>query len=89
MHVVRTTVTLDEDVSAMLRAVARERGVSFKEALNDAVRAGLARSTRTRRAYRLPARAMGFRPTANLDQALRLADEIEDAELVRKLELRK
>jgi hypothetical protein len=37
----RTTVTLDPDVEAKLKATMRERGVSFKAALNDAVRAGL------------------------------------------------
>ena len=37
----RTTVTLDPDVEAKLKATMRERGVSFKAALNDAVRVGL------------------------------------------------
>ena len=37
----RTTVTLDSDVAARLKAVARARGISFKQALNSAVRAGL------------------------------------------------
>ena len=32
----RTTVTLDPDVEAQLRAAMRERGVSFKVAINDA-----------------------------------------------------
>ena len=32
----RTTVTLDPDVAAKLKAVARERGISFKQALNTA-----------------------------------------------------
>ena len=36
-----TTVTLDPDVEAKLQEVARERGVSFREALNSAVCAGL------------------------------------------------
>jgi len=85
---VRTTVTLDPDVAALLREAARERGVSFKEALNSAVRAGLA-AGRTARPYRAPARPLGLRPGINLDKALRLAGELEDAEIVRKLELRK
>lgn len=37
----RTTVTLEPDVQALIRAAMKERGISFKEALNSAVRAGL------------------------------------------------
>jgi hypothetical protein len=37
----RTTITLEADVQALIRAAMRERGISFKEALNSAVRAGL------------------------------------------------
>jgi hypothetical protein len=85
----RTTVTLDPDVAAALHASARERGTSFKEALNTAVRAGLARQAGTAEPYRVPARPLGLRPNVDLDKALRLAGDLEDAELVRKLELRK
>lgn len=85
----RTTVTLDEDVFAQLCVVARERGISFGEALNGAVRAGLAASSRAARPYRMLVRDMGLRPGVDLDKALRLVGEMEDAELVRKLELRK
>lgn len=85
----RTTVTLDQDVAAKLREVARERGVSFKAALNDAVRAGLGGDARSARRYRMPARRMGVRRGVDLDRALRLAGELEDAEIARKLELRK
>jgi hypothetical protein len=38
----RTTVTLDADTEELLRRRMRERGVSFKVALNEAIRAGLA-----------------------------------------------
>lgn len=85
----RTTVTLDEDVAAALHAAARERGLSFKEALNSAVRAGLAGGDRASVSYRVPARALGLRQGVNLDKALDLAGELEDEETVRKLELRK
>ena len=37
----RTTVTLDADTERLLRSAMRERDVSFKAALNDAVRRGL------------------------------------------------
>lgn len=37
----RTTVTLDPDVTTKLKDVAREKGISFEEALNSNVRRGL------------------------------------------------
>jgi predicted transcriptional regulator len=39
----RTTVTLDDDVAAQLERARRESGKGFKQALNDALRDGLAR----------------------------------------------
>jgi hypothetical protein len=85
----RTTVTLDPDVESKLRQVARERGLSFKAALNDALRTGLSGGSRSARRYRMPIHDLGVRKGVNLDHALRLADELEDAEILRKLELRK
>jgi hypothetical protein len=86
---VRTTVTLDEDVAAQLQRVSRERGVSFKSALNNAVRAGLAAAAPPTRKFRVRPRPLGIRPDINVDKALGLADEMEDAEILRKLDLRK
>jgi ribbon-helix-helix CopG family protein len=85
----RTTVTLDADLAAKLQALARERGVSFKEALNSALRRGLSGGDGGSRLYRLPTRRMGLRQGIDLDKALRLAGDLEDAETIRKLELRK
>jgi hypothetical protein len=81
----RTTVTLDPDVEARLREVAQEKRISFKEALNSAVRAGLM-ATRERREYRTPSRSLGLRPGINLDKALQAAADLEDAEIVHELE---
>lgn len=84
----RTTVTLEPDVEALLRKAMRERGISFKDALNQAVRVGLSRPAS--REYRLPFTArMGFRPDVALDKAHTLAGALEDEELVRKLNSRK
>ncbi len=89
MRRVRTTVTLDDDDAARLQQVVRERGVSFKEALNDAVRLGLSGGQPDAAAYRVPTRRLGLRSGIDLDKAMRLAGELEDDETVRKLELRK
>lgn len=37
----RTTLTLDDDVSAGLDALRRKQGLSFKDAVNDVLRRGL------------------------------------------------
>jgi hypothetical protein len=85
----RTTVTLDYDLAAKLRALARERGISFKEALNSTLRRGLASGGGSPQRYRLASRRLGLRPGVDLEHALRLAGELEDAETIRKLVLRK
>jgi hypothetical protein len=83
----RTTVTLDADVDAIVRRLMRERGMSFKEAVNEAIRSG-GDGRRRRRAFRTSTFEMGV-PAFPLDKAVRLAAELEDEELIRKLALRK
>jgi len=85
----RTTVTLDPDVAAKLRATTRKRGVSFKAALNDAVRAGLAATNPPGKPFTVRAQPLGIRPGFDVDRALHIAAEMEDAEILRKLDLRK
>jgi hypothetical protein len=83
----RTTVTLDPDVEAKLKATMRERGVSFKVALNDAARAGLDGPAPVARRFRMTTAPLGAR--FNIDKALTIAGEMEDEELLRKRELGK
>lgn len=78
---VRTTVTLDPDTESIVRQIMSRRGVSFKQALNDAIRAG-AEPSRVSVATR--ARHLGT-PTVNLDRALVLAGDLEDEELIRRM----
>lgn len=85
----RTTVRIDPDLAATLRKISRERGISFKEALNTMLRAGIGARAGAARAYRVPARRLGLRPGIDLDRALRLASALEDEEHMRKMELRK
>jgi hypothetical protein len=66
-----------------------ERGVSFKQALNNSVRAGLKTDSQPSRRFRVHTHPLGVRPGVNLDKAFTLAGEMEDAEILRKLELRK
>ncbi|HEU5003124.1 MAG TPA: antitoxin [Actinomycetota bacterium] len=83
----RTTVTLDADTEALIRQRMQERGTSFKRTLNDAIREGL-RVTSPAVPFRTKTANLGI-PAVNLDQALQLAGELEDEELIRKMRLRK
>jgi hypothetical protein len=83
----RTTVTLDDDVVAGLRAMMRERGLSFKEALNSAVRSGLGGVAAPARAFTQETFHAEIRPGVDLVKALRLAADLEDEEILRKVEL--
>jgi hypothetical protein len=86
----RTTVTLDPDVEALVRKAMRERRLSFKEALNQAIRDGLiGKRARAPRAFALKTFKMGYRPEVGLDRALSLAAAMEDEEIIRKLSVRK
>lgn len=84
----RTTLTLDPDVAALVRKAMRARGRSLKEIVNEAIRRGLAPPKRTR-PFRTPTFKMGHERSIDLDRALHLAAELEDDELVRKLAARK
>ncbi len=77
----RTTVTLDPDTEQIVRRRMRERGQSFKDALNDAIREGVRGPSPVR--FATETASMGV-PTVNLDRALQLAGELEDEELVRR-----
>jgi len=67
----------------------RQRGISFKQALNDAVRSGLLPAARRRRRFVQRTYSLGSEQHFRWDKALAAADAIEDEELVRKLSLRK
>ncbi|HLG67098.1 MAG TPA: hypothetical protein VKV36_04415 [Acidimicrobiales bacterium] len=79
----RTTVTLDPDVEQLIRRRMRERGLSFKEAINDAIRSAASESGR-RAPFRTEPASLG-EPSVNLDRALQVVAGLEDDELVRKL----
>ena len=86
----RTTVTLEPETEALLRKSMRERGLSFKDALNHAICAGLLCATKTpSKAFHLKTYSMGSEMNFRWDKALAAADAIEDEEILRKLALRK
>lgn len=81
----RTTVTLDPEVEALINAAMRERGITFKQAVNDAVRAAFSPQSST--PFHQRTFAMGFLPETNYDRALGVAAAIEEQELLRNLAL--
>ncbi len=75
----RTTLTLDDDVAALLRRQAATQGVSFKETVNRALRAGLSKEIAPGD-FRVPKtipHSFGFRPGVDLDKLNQLGDELE------------
>jgi len=54
-------VTLDPDVELLLRRAMEERGLSFKQAVNEAIRAGLGAPGRTARRTVFPTYDLGSR----------------------------
>ena len=55
----RTTLTLDPDVSKLVERVCKERRASFKQVVNDALRRALTQPPPKRGRYRTKARACG------------------------------
>lgn len=76
----RTTLTLDEDVAAKLKAEARRSGRSFRETVNEVLRRGLAlaRPVAARPPFRVVARDLGdLRPGLSLDSVADLLEQVE------------
>lgn len=71
---------------ALIQRRMRQRGISFKQAVNEAIRAGAGDEPKAR--FRTATAQLGV-PPVNLDRALRLAAELEDEELIRKSRLGK
>jgi hypothetical protein len=88
---VRTTLTIDDQIAMALKELAHRSGKSFKQVVNETLRAGLgAPGGRRSRPYKVkPAALGGVLPGIDLDKALALADAIEDQELAAKMRLRK
>ena len=71
----RTTVSLDDDVTAAVEELRRSRHLGLSEAVNELIRAGLTASPRRRRAYRQRSAAMGLRiDVSNVAEALDVLD---------------
>lgn len=76
-------MTLDPDVETLVKQAMRERGLTFKQAVNDAIRAGaMPRPPGERPSF--TTYDMG-EPLVDVTKALRLAGELEDQDIAAQL----
>jgi hypothetical protein len=75
----RTTLTLDHDLAALLKQRARKLGVPIQEVLNRAIRTGLDQNVRAlpRSAAKTRPHWFGFRSGIDPDKPGQLADDLE------------
>ncbi len=75
---IRTTVTLDDDVIQRVKRESRARGASFKETINDLLRAALLEKPKPRRKpFKIRAMNLGYRPGLNYDKIEQLIEYAE------------
>jgi len=77
---VRTTLTVDDDAAAKLKAEARRSGRSFRDVVNEALRRGLTKRRSDAVPFRVAARDLGLRAGVQLDNVAELLEQIEGPE---------
>ncbi|MGH9555702.1 MAG: hypothetical protein ACRD2Y_07755 [Terriglobales bacterium] len=74
----RTTLTLDDDVAAKLKAEVRRTGNSFKQVVNGALRRELNKpAAKKLPPFKVKARALGLRPGLSYDKVWELIEKVE------------
>jgi hypothetical protein len=78
---IRTTVTLEDDVLERAKKFSQKRGIPFRQALNDLVRAGLQveAAPPPRKPFKIKPRHMGIMPGVsydNIESVLELAEGV-------------
>ena len=84
----RTTLTLDDDVAYRLNQRTRATGATFKQVVNDALRAGLDGSEKPGPSlppFRVVPKAAGFRSGVDVLRLNQLDDELESERLLQGL----
>jgi hypothetical protein len=83
----RTTLTIDDDVAAVLARETRRKGMTFKEMVNATLRRGLAHEQVMPKPHKVVTRPhdFGFRPGIDLDKLNQFVDELEVGEAAAKL----
>jgi hypothetical protein len=75
----RTTLTIDDDLAAILRRESKQKALPLKDLVNSALRRGLTDSAVLPPANKVVTRPhpFGFRPGIDLDKLNQLSDELE------------
>ncbi len=76
----RTTLTLDDDVAAKLKAESRRAGRPFREIVNETLRRGLMsrRVIAQRQAFKIKVRDLGdLKPGLSFDRVAELIEQVE------------
>ena len=76
----RTTVHILDNLDEELRQRAAQLGISYREALNRVISAGLPALKSPPKAFKVRAKACGWKPGVDIHHLNRLGDEIEDEE---------
>lgn len=79
----RTTVTLDPDADAAVRKLMAERGISFKEAVNQAILSGPGAGKP--KPFKTKSYNMG-KPLVDLTHANTIVAQLDDEEFLRKMQ---
>jgi len=77
----RTTLTLDDDVAMLLKKFTQESGLTFRDAVNQSIRRGLV-AQEPSDAFGLPRPQSMGNPMMDLNQALYVAESMNDTKLV-------
>ena len=75
----RTTLTLDDDIAAKIKAEMRRSGKSFKETVNEFLRIGMAMQRELKNAdrFRVRARSLGVVAGLNYDNIGELLEQLD------------
>ena len=86
----RTTLTIDDRVDKELKEIAKRTNKTFKQVVNETLQRGLATPVYSKQKYSLKPSALGEpNPNYDISKSLQLSDQLEDEEILRKLNLRK
>lgn len=81
----RTTLTLEDDLDRKLRDLARRKRISFKEAVNETLRAGLRQGLKpesSREKFQVKPAHCGFVAGVDIGKLNQLVDELEAVDFV-------
>ena len=74
----RTTLTIDDDLAARLKAEMRREGLTLKQVVDRLLRRGLRAPAAAKKRYRVRARSLGARPGINYSKTHEMLDWLDE-----------